>query len=686
MDQGELFPRDVTAELSAPPSVSGAPDVQRARRAERKELKRRAKRATTDAARTPTGDSYQNFVTSVGIGTNNDSSYGGYGFNPVTRNHVELEWLYRGSWIAQVAVDYLADDTMARGIDLGSTLRPEAGERLIRRLHQSGNWDKLRLTHKWGRLYGGALAVIQVDGQDYATPLRIDRIAPHQFKGLVVLDRWMVNASVGELVEDPGDDFGTPKYYDVQVVIPGLGNARIHHSRCLRIDGIELPYWQKVAENYWSMSVVEPLWDRLLGFDSTTLNAGQLVNRAYLRNWKVKGLRAILGENDVAKNALLENALWMRKFQNTEGLSLIDSEDEIEALTYSFGGLAEVMQQFAQQLSGALGIPLVRLFGQSPSGFSTGETDIQNYDDNVAHHQQTRVRHPLDKLLRVQARSEGIALPSEFWWTFKPFRLMDENQKAEVATKVTTAVTEALDRGAISPQIAARELKQQSGATGIFTNITDEFVEKLEDEPPPVGEGTPGIGSGEGEEGFPGGDFPPPARGNGNAPGREVSEADAASDRPRSPRHLHLHVGDASRPREIVYAGHPVYIETFRGEERRGLRGWVTKMPADYGYIRGTGSAEGGGEALDCYLGPDEGAGTVYVVDQVDPASGAFDEHKVMLGYPSRVLALRDYQRAFNDGSGAARVGGVKAFSRAQFAEWLVSGDVTAPAGRRTAA
>jgi hypothetical protein len=38
-----------------------------------------------------------------------------------------------------------------------------------------------------------------------------------------------------------------------------------------------------------------------------------------------------------------------------------------------------VLLQFAQQLSGALNIPLTRLFGQSPAGMnSTGEGDLHS--------------------------------------------------------------------------------------------------------------------------------------------------------------------------------------------------------------------------------------------------------------------------------------------------------------------
>ncbi|MFX8496860.1 phage portal protein, partial [Acinetobacter baumannii] len=79
-------------------------------------------------------------------------------------------------------------------------------------------------------------------------------------------------------------------------------------------------------------------------------------------------------------DALVEQINQIRLWQSNEGLTLMDAEDTYEAHQYSFAGLDNILMQFGQQIAGALGIPLVRLFGQSPAGFSaTGESDLSNY-------------------------------------------------------------------------------------------------------------------------------------------------------------------------------------------------------------------------------------------------------------------------------------------------------------------
>ncbi|MDR8299848.1 DUF1073 domain-containing protein, partial [Acinetobacter baumannii] len=180
-------------------------------------------------------------------------------------------------------------------------------------------------------LYGGAIAVMLIDGQNVSTPLNVNTIGKDQFKGLLVLDRWMVLPDLQDLVTEYGPDYGMPKYYDVITDSVGLCNQRIDYSRVFRMDGIKLPYWQAIAENLWGQSVIERLEDRLTIFDSATLGAGQLIYKAHLRTYKVKGLRSLIAAGGRMYDALVEQINQIRLWQSNEGLTLMDAEDTYEA-------------------------------------------------------------------------------------------------------------------------------------------------------------------------------------------------------------------------------------------------------------------------------------------------------------------------------------------------------------------
>jgi len=442
------------------------------------------------AARSQTMDSFQNVAARLGIGTDTVASGASYTLNPITRQRSQLEWMYRGSWLVGQAVDSVAEDMTRAGVDFTSAIPPDDLATLQGGIDRRGIWSAIEELIKWGRLYGGAIAVHMVDGQDLATPLLPDRTAKGQYKGLFTLDRWNVIPSFEDLVQDPGPDTGKPRFYDVMVSAPAFRGQRIHHSRVIRYEGISLPYWQRVAEYGWGLSIVERLYDRLVAFDSTTQGAAQLVYKAHLRTVKVDKLRDILAEGGPAEAALVKMFQMIRQMQSNEGLTLIDGADEFETHSYTFAGMSDVLLQFAQQLSGALQIPLVRLFGQSPAGLNaTGESDIRFYYDTIQAQQESRLRPGFATVVDQSYRSEfGRPPPDDLSFTFNPLWQMSETEKATIAVGVTNAVTQAFEAGIVDQPTAMRELRQSADVTGIWSNIDDEAILAAENEPPAPGE------------------------------------------------------------------------------------------------------------------------------------------------------------------------------------------------------
>lgn len=88
-----------------------------------------------------------------------------------------------------------------------------------------------------------------------------------------------------------------------------------------------------------------------------------------------------------------------------------------------------------------------------------------------------------------------------------------------------------------------------------------------------------------------------------------------------------------------------VNVENPAGTERVGVnkngKEWRTKMQYDYGFIYCAKGADG--EGLDVYLGPDQEAENAYVIHQVDPDTGQYDEDKVMLGFANKSEAKKIY-------------------------------------------
>lgn len=705
--------------------------IQAAGRDERRQLAARTRDAQGRfSGRGATRDSYQNFALQLGMGTDNVLATSTYGFNPITRNRVLLEWMHRGSWLAGMAVDIPADDMVRSGIDVQCDARPEEIDGLQQDLVRLGVWDGVRDTCAWSRLYGGAVGVILIDGQDYSTPLNPDKIGKGQFRGVMALDRWMVEPSLQDLVEDMGPQLGMPKFYRVTSDVPGMRNKSVHYTRVIRFDGIRLPYWQRVSENLWGISVLERLYDRMVAFDSTTQGAAQLAYKSYLRTIKIKGLREILAAGGPAEGVLIQYVEMMRRFQGIEGLTMLDGDDEFEAQGASnFAGMSEVMLQMGQQISGALQIPLVRLFGQSPAGLnSTGESDLRTYYDGIAQQQNKTLLVPMHVIVRAAALSGGWKIGQDYSVVFRPLWQLSEEQKSEVAGRDAETIAKVEERGIITQQTAMRELKQQSKVTGRFTNITDEEIESASDELAPRGQDAidqeteamsdRADSTGEGDASS--------DESKNDPKNRTAKDRAGWRDARGKWSKTAVHYGPGRWPTvcgncehflpengcervlgTISFAGWcdefqgvratvrdtafrdslpiselhgiPIVVESAKGTIRRGRdadgRDWESVQPADYGYIRRAPSAEGLTEWLDCMIGDDRENEDFHVVDGYDPLGG-FDEHKVMAAFSSRQRALECYHDAYNDGR---RAGGITTMSADELRAWYETGDVTRP-------
>ena len=129
----------------------------------------------------------------------------------------------------------------------------------------------------------------------------------------------------------------------------------------------------------------------------------------------------------------------------------------------------------------------------------------------------------------------------------------------------------------------------------------------------------------------------------------------------------------------LSFGGYDYTVETPKGVTRSGKdeqgKPWSVTMHDTYGYILGKIGVDG--DHIDMFINDaadlDTFDGNVYVVDQVNPETGEFDEHKVMYGYPSEEAATEAYLANYSkDWKG---LGNVTSVPKATFDKWLESSD-----------
>jgi hypothetical protein len=124
----------------------------------------------------------------------------------------------------------------------------------------------------------------------------------------------------------------------------------------------------------------------------------------------------------------------------------------------------------------------------------------------------------------------------------------------------------------------------------------------------------------------------------------------------------------------ITVQGMDISIENPVGSVRRGVdedgKAWENTMQTSYGYFKRTEGKDG--DHIDVFVGPDVSSEKVFVVDQNNPTTGAFDESKVMLGFDTPQVAKEAYLSNYEpDWKG---FGAITEVSVEDFKKWLYDG------------
>jgi phage-related protein (TIGR01555 family) len=436
-------------------------------------------------------DAFANAAARTGFGTSSLMEATEYPLVRLTRNYQLMQSLYRSHWIVRRIIDTIPEDCCKNWYTIKSQISPDLLDRFRKTERKTNTKAKIMEAMKWGRLYGGAAAIILIEGHEdiLDQPLDYETIMPGSYCGLLVRDRWSGITPGPTLVQNPRDiEYGLPDTYRVTT---NDGDVfTVHHSRVIRFIGRDVPFWEKQAEVMWGVSEIEHIYDELRKRDNTSWNIANLIFRAYLITLKMKDLDQILAAGDERSQQDLYNVVQAQNWlMSNQGMLALGADDSLDSKAYSFAGLSEVYEEFMMDISGAAEIPATKLFGRSPAGMNaTGDSDLQIYYDSISQKQEANLAPAIDKLLPIMALSEWGYIPDDLDYDFAPVGSLSQAEKTDLGTKGAESISKLFTDGLISQKVALKELRQQSDITGMYSNITDEDIENADDEVQQFGE------------------------------------------------------------------------------------------------------------------------------------------------------------------------------------------------------
>lgn len=133
------------------------------------------------------------------------------------------------------------------------------------------------------------------------------------------------------------------------------------------------------------------------------------------------------------------------------------------------------------------------------------------------------------------------------------------------------------------------------------------------------------------------------ARGDVDAAANEAATS-PTNDAP-PPTEAQIEAGNYKKGHVSLH-GLDISIENPAGSVREGVdrdgKPWRVRMAHHYGYVRRYGPGRDG-DHVDVFIGPNPDSTRAFIIDQVNPDSRRFDEHKIMLGFDTQAEAEAGY-------------------------------------------
>lgn len=346
-------------------------------------------------------DSWANVFTGRGM-QNRDKRTGGYFAKNYKLGRDELANLYIYDGMSKRVVDVKIEDMTREGYHIINDI-----DDLILKASRNLKFFRcLREAITWQEVFGGSLIVMIIDDdQDLDQPLNENNI--RKIDSLKVFDRYQIHLSASNLYDNPSDEnYGEPKTYPIYPD-GGMSPFEVHETRVLRFDGILLPTLERVGNQYWHDSPYQAYFERLRGIGNTYTNIETIIEEFIIGKLKISNLENLI-QTDGANSAL--NRLHLLDMsKHILNTLLLDENEDFERISANVTGLEELTTKIESALSAITGIPVSRLFGQSPKGLNAaGQENMQlkSYYDMIDSKRENDMKKQIERFNYLLMKSK----------------------------------------------------------------------------------------------------------------------------------------------------------------------------------------------------------------------------------------------------------------------------------------
>lgn len=593
-------------------------------------------------------------------------------------------------WLVSKACRQQGEDAVRNGWDLnvtdGTRMSAQIRSR-IKKLDRGFGLSKHLVDFVYfTNVFGIRVAVYHVESEDpkyYEKPFNPDGIMPGSYKGIKQVDPyWMMPTLSMQGQSEPTDlHFYEPEFW----VISG---KKYHRSHLVILKGPQPADILKPTYIFGGIPLTQRIYERVYAAERTA-NEGPLL---------AMNKRTTVLHLDVKKAAMQFSAFMERigqwlMFRDNHQIKVLGNEEKMEQFDTSLADFDSVVMNQYQLVAAIAETPATKLLGTSPKGFNaTGDAETESYHEALES-TQADITPMLDRHYICLIKSHIVPefnLDDEFELevVWNPVNNLNSTELAAINKTKAESGKLLVDGGIISADEERGRLRddKHSGYNSLSEDTDAETTPGVtpENEADLMAAEAKQTAAEAKIEAVQGGDV------------EQVK--DEASANPQSYANImqefktsqvkyaaesqepvkHFYPGMNPRLPKMKVQGFNVVIENPKSSIRSGqaLDGtlWRSMMPCHYGYIKGVMGADG--DELDAFVGTDPTFPVIYVINQICPETGEFDEHKCMMGFNSPESARAAYDEAYSkDWKGFHSL----VIMRINDFKWWIKGDLSGP-------
>lgn len=381
----------------------------------------------------------------------------------ISNNYALLSRMYLEFGLVTALIDTPCEDGFRGGIDIHTKqLDEDQIVELKNIIDEEQDLNVACQACKWDRLYGGAGIIVVLSDQDPSTPLDISKISKKSILKFQSCNLWELFFTRGDNGEwqAPASGEGAPLE---QAILLGAGYVKpefyqyyackLHHSRLFKLIGVEAPSFLRGQLRGWGASMLESVVRPLNAFLKIADLTFELLDECKVDVYKIENLNSSViseqGTDLVRKRLMIAN--MQKNYQHAVAL---DKEDDFEYknLSGSFAGIAEVSKENRISMAGHLRMPQNKIWGQSSSGFSSGQDDLEFYASLVESQIRSKIKWHVKKMVELRAQQRFGFIPTDLTISFQSLRIMSSEQEEAVKNSKFTRLIQARERGEITRQ------------------------------------------------------------------------------------------------------------------------------------------------------------------------------------------------------------------------------------------